>query len=221
MDIAALSNAASSQTTRAGSSLTANFDTFLTLLTAQLQNQDPLEPTDTAEFTRQLVQYSGVEQQINTNKNLETLIAMQQQSAAGLAVSYVGKDVIGPGNTARLSDGAATWHYGVPSGASEVAILVRDANGRVVYAAEGAATPGINGFQWDGNDSRGNPMPDGIYSISVSGRAADGSAVTITPMIRGRVSAVDFVGTEPLLNVNGIGLPMSKVTSVIDPAATI
>lgn len=221
MDISTISGALSGQSSRAGTSLTSNFDTFLTLLTAQLQNQNPLEPTDTAEFTRQLVQYSGVEQQINTNQNLELLIAMQHQSSAGMAVSYIGKDVIGPGNAARLSNGEAVWNYGVSAGTSEVSIVVRDASGRSVFAARGEATPGINGFRWDGRDSYGNPMAEGTYTIAVSGRKADGTAITVTPMIRGRVNAVDFIGNDPVLNVNGVTLPMSKVTSVSEPARTI
>ncbi|HZZ11369.1 MAG TPA: flagellar hook capping FlgD N-terminal domain-containing protein, partial [Paraburkholderia sp.] len=77
----------------ASQQLAGNFDTFLTLLTTQLQNQDPLSPMDSTQFTQQLVAFSGVEQQINTNNNLQSLIALNQSQQAASAVSYIGHSV--------------------------------------------------------------------------------------------------------------------------------
>src|ERR1044071_1210572 len=96
-------NAASQAASQAGSAqktLASNFDTFLSLLTTQLKNQDPMSPMDSNQFTQQLVQFSQVEQQINSNKNLESLIALTKSQTTTAAVSYLGK-------TPTLNDGPA------------------------------------------------------------------------------------------------------------------
>src|ERR1700744_3656694 len=90
---AAAAGASSSTQSAAQSQLSGNFDTFLTLLTTQLQNQDPLSPMDSTQFTQQLVEYSQVEQQINTNTNLTSLISLQQAGAGAASVGYLGKNV--------------------------------------------------------------------------------------------------------------------------------
>src|ERR1700686_3335504 len=73
--------------------LAGNFDTFLKLLTTQLQNQDPLSPMDSNQFTQELVQFSQVEQQINTNTSLASLIALTKTQSSANAVSYLGKTI--------------------------------------------------------------------------------------------------------------------------------
>src|ERR1700722_15519777 len=82
---------ASASTGDAMSQLSGNFDTFLQLLTSQLKNQDPTSPMDSSSFTQQLVEYSQVEQQINTNTNLQTLITQGQSNGSAMATSYLGK----------------------------------------------------------------------------------------------------------------------------------
>ena len=91
--------------------LSDNYDTFLVLLTAQLQNQDPLAPMDSTQFTQQLVQFSQVEQQIRTNEQLEGLVGQYQAASAGAALSYLGKDAIIQANETYLAGGAANWAY--------------------------------------------------------------------------------------------------------------
>src|SRR6266446_9553353 len=84
--------------------LSTNFDSFLTLLTTQLQNQDPLQPMDSNQFTQQLVEFSQVEQQINSNKNLESLISLTKNQASVSAVSYLGKTLTLTDGTGALQD---------------------------------------------------------------------------------------------------------------------
>src|SRR5690554_2489607 len=86
-----------------------NFDTFLSILTTQLRNQNPLEPLDTNQFTQQLVQFTGVEQQLKTNDFLEALLLNTQSTARSDAVSYIGKEISASGKTAELKDGGAYW----------------------------------------------------------------------------------------------------------------
>src|SRR5271154_1591718 len=90
-------NTSSSTNNSAMQQLSGNMNTFLTLLTTQLQHQDPLSPMDSTQFTQQLVEYSQVEQQINTNTNLTNLISLQQTNSGAAAVGYLGKEVTATG----------------------------------------------------------------------------------------------------------------------------
>src|ERR1700754_3071469 len=102
-----------SLTSTAGSTLAGNFQTFLTLLTTQLQNQNPLDPLDTNQFTQQLVQFAGVEQQLRTNDQLTTLVSLQQTAQSTQALTFVGKTAVVDGASTRLTNSAATWTLGV------------------------------------------------------------------------------------------------------------
>src|SRR5215468_12531093 len=114
--IAPTTAAAATAPSAAQQQLAGNFDTFLTLLTTQLQNQDPLSPMDSNEFTQQLVMFSQVEQQINTNDNLQSLIALNLSQNANSAVNYIGRSVVmtnGEGALQSNGDGTSSvdWTY--------------------------------------------------------------------------------------------------------------
>src|SRR5580658_9796356 len=109
-NIAPTSGSSSTGST-AALSFTQNFNTFLTLLTTQLQNQDPLSPMDSNTFTQQLVEFSQVEQQINTNNNLQSLIGQGSSNTGAYAVSYLGKAVTVSNGQAPLADSSAIWAY--------------------------------------------------------------------------------------------------------------
>src|SRR5262245_44035848 len=109
--------------------LSTNFDSFLTLLTTQLQNQDPLQPMDSNQFTQQLVEFSQVEQQINSNKNLESLISLTKNQASVNAVSYIGKTLTLTDGTGALKDGEVTWAYSLDSAATTANLIVSDSLG--------------------------------------------------------------------------------------------
>src|SRR2546421_3429280 len=106
-------------TTNTSSTATAgiadNFQTFLTLLTTQLQNQNPLDPLDTNQFTQQLVQFAGVEQQLRTNDQLTSLIAAQQTAQSTQALGFVGRVAVVGGDTTALANKTATWNLDIPS----------------------------------------------------------------------------------------------------------
>src|SRR4249919_2257764 len=141
MTIAPISTAAATQGA-AQKTLSGNFDTFLTLLTTQLKNQDPLSPMDSNQFTQQLVQFSQVEQQINSNKNLESLIALTKSQSATNAVSYLGKTLTITDGTAALQNGAANWNYSLPNDAAITKLLITDSRGRPVFATTGETALG-------------------------------------------------------------------------------
>src|SRR5215471_11734500 len=142
-------------------SLASNFDTFLSLLTTQLKNQDPLSPLDSNQFTQQLVAMSGVEQQLNTNELLKQLVS-NTSGGISTAVSLIGKEVKAVSDTANISGGKAQWVYNLPSDAASLKVEVLDANGALVHAeAPKDLKAGDHAFTWNGKDLIGNQLPDG------------------------------------------------------------
>ncbi len=201
-------------TSNALNQLSGNFDTFLSLLTTQLKNQDPTAPMDSNQFTQQLVEFSQVEQQINTNTNLNTLITQGQSQIGTYATSYLGKTVSVTNGSAALSNGQASWTYTLGTTASQTQLTVSDANGKVVYAGTGGTAQGANQFNWNGQDNNGNQLPDGTYTLTVTATAADGSAVTSNVSSQGVVSEIDMSSGTPKLVVNGMELGLSDIANV-------
>lgn len=202
-----------STTSTSGSDIAGNYDTFLSLLTTQLQNQDPLDPLDTNQFTSQLVQFSSVEQQLKTNSFLQTMVQSSQDSASNAAVSYIGKQVTSTGIDSDLKNGAATWSFDLPS-AANVTVTIKDANGNQVYTDTGAMAAGKGQFNWDGVGSDGTTEPDGTYSISIDARNANGGYVAASTETTGTVTGVDLSGAQPALIVGNSTIKLSDVTSV-------
>ncbi len=201
-------NTASSAAT---TNLAEDFDTFLTLLTTQLQNQDPLEPTDTETFVQQLTQFTEVEQSIATNQNLELLVGLSQAASGATAVSYLGQDVVANGAESQLDNGEARWTYDIARDSSTVRLTILNENGIPVHEADGNQTSGQHDFTWDGKSSNGTTLPDGLYTLQVRAEDAAGNSVITNTTIRGRVSAVDFSGSDPVLTVDGVSVPMRSV----------
>jgi flagellar basal-body rod modification protein FlgD len=194
--------------------LSSNFSTFLTLLTTQLQNQDPLSPMESNQFTQQLVQFSQVEQQIDSNKNLESLIALTKSQATTNAVSYLGKTITITDGTAALQNGAAKWAYSLPSDAASTKLMVTDAQGHAVFTTTGETASGLHAFSWDGKTSAGANAPAGTYKLTISSTGSDGSAITTAIASQGTVSEVDLTGSEPLLMLGPMAVPLSKATLI-------
>ena len=217
MDVTpATSAATASAAAKAQKQLSGNFDTFLTLLTTQLKNQDPLSPMDSNQFTQQLVQFSQVEQQINSNKNLESLISLTKSQSATSAVSYLGKTLTITDGTAALQNGAANWTYALPSDAAITKLVITDARGRGVFATTGETALGAHHFAWDGKDNSGTSVPPGTYKLNVISAAADGSTINSNVYSQGLVSEVDLTGPEPSLMIGSLAIPLSKATLISD-----
>jgi flagellar basal-body rod modification protein FlgD len=212
----AISDAAQSRATLAG-----NFDTFLKLLTTQLQNQDPLEPLNSNEFTQQLVQFTSVEQQIAANENLEKILAAMRIDQTATALGFLGKQVEAETDTTGLPEGgSATWTYRLPSSAARVVMTVTDATGKLVYVGEGEKTPGAHAFVWDGKDNAGGALPPGSYTLAVAARDAGDGVVEAEIGIRGVVSgATTTKDGEAAVLIGGTPVPLSAVSRVTEPAA--
>src|ERR1700755_3502386 len=134
MSVSGVSGSSGSNGTLTGTAQTiaGNFDTFLQLLTTQLQNQNPLDPLDTNQFTQQLVQFSGVEQQLKTNDFLQAMMTASVAANHSQAVSYIGKMVTADGVKTELTDDGATWHFATTKDA-HIQVEVKDADGNTVF----------------------------------------------------------------------------------------
>ena len=194
-----------------------NFDTFLNILTTQLKNQNPLDPMDTNQFTQQLVQFTGVEQQLKANTYLEALMLANQSAVNTDAVSYIGKEVTAAGTKSELKGGGATWAYNADAAVSDARVTIKDSMGNVVYTETGSLNKGPGNFLWNGVGSDGKLRPDGAYTISIDGKNLAGNNVAISTSTVGVVSAVDFSGSEPILTVGGSKIKLSDVTNVRIP----
>jgi flagellar basal-body rod modification protein FlgD len=208
-----------SEAAQARKSLAGNFDTFLTLLTTQLRNQDPLDPLDSNEFTQQLVQFTSVEQQIAANENLEKILAAMQVDQTATALGFLGKLVDADSDTVGLGEtDGATWTYDLPSNADRVVLTLLDAGGKLVYVGEGEKQAGAHTFEWDGNDNAGNRLPAGAYTLAVAARDTSAAALDTVIGVRGLVEgATSTADGEAAVLVGGQPLPLSAITRVVEP----
>ncbi len=211
----AATSTGSASTANAAASLTSNFNTFLTLLTTQLQNQDPLSPMDTDQFTNQLVEFSQVEQQINTNSNLQQLIALQGAGESISALPLVGQQIEYNSPTASLtSGGSANFVYTLPSATTSTNLQVTDANGNVVYQTGGQTTAGTFVFNWNGETNAGVQVPAGDYTLKIEANGPNGTTVTPTIGSVGTVAAVGVQNNTATFTVGDLAIPMSELVTV-------
>jgi len=174
--------------------LAQDFQQFLTLLTTQLQNQDPTEPLDTNEFTNQLVMFASVEQQLASNLNLEELVNIQKSNGSiDASVNYIGRYIETTGNAGVLENGSAGFIYDLERSADDVDVSILDSSGRVVFSGQGSANVGKNVVVWDGiNSNTGEQAAPGTYFISVAAKDAQGLDIDSTTYSTGRVTAVEL-----------------------------
>ncbi len=192
-----------------------SYDTFLSLLTTQLKNQDPTDPLDTNEFTQQLIQYTEVEQLLQSNKNLEALLQLSSASAQLSMINYVGKEITSKGDTVSLgASGSASWQLDAAANAEDVTYVVKDAGGNEVYSASGSLNAGPGSFSWDGTTSSGARAPAGNYSLTVTARNSSEQAVKVDLSVKGLVDGVDMSGETPVLLVNGTRFSVSDVKQI-------
>jgi flagellar basal-body rod modification protein FlgD len=217
-------NTGSSSTNTSSSSSTAttgiadNFQTFLTLLTTQLQNQNPLDPLDTNQFTQQLVQFAGVEQQLKSNDQLKALVALEQSAQSTQALIYVGNTVAVDGSTAQF-DTSATWNITAPKG-TNATITITNSTGQTAYTGNFALNQGNASFVWDGKSNDGVQWPAGTYTLTATGKDSNGQDVAISTEVQGVVDSVDLTASPPLLSIGGQNYTTDKIKRVVRPTTT-
>lgn len=216
MAVTGATNTAANTTGNSSSSigLAANFDTFMKLLTAQLRAQDPLSPLDTKDFTNQLVQFSGVEQQIKTNDLLSSLQTTMGFSAGSLAVSYLGKSATAETNAAGIVNGKASWNYDLANAAGSVTLNIYDSNNKLVKTIDGDKTKGSHTFEWDGTTTSGTKLTSGQYTMVVDAKTSSGETMKATMTQKGLISNVDMSGSTPMVTINGALVALSAIKNV-------
>jgi flagellar basal-body rod modification protein FlgD len=208
------SSSSSSLSSTSGATLAGNFQTFLTLLTTQLQNQNPLDPLDTNQFTQQLVEFASVEQQLKTNDSLSTLVSLEQTAQSTQALTFVGKTAVVNGNTAALTNSQATWELNVPSN-SNVNVSIANSSGQTVFSGTYAVNAGNNQpFTWNGQGNDGTQWPDGQYTLTATATDSSGNSVGVTTQVQGVVSSVDLTQSPPLLTINGQSYTVNQIQSI-------
>lgn len=214
------SAASANGTTGDIANFTQNFDTFLTLLTTQMKNQDPLNPIDSDQFTQQLVEFSQVEQQIKTNSQLSTMITNQAGSEAISAQSMVGQTIQYNGNQGVLQNGQAAFSYTLPSKAASVSISIQDANGSTVFSGSGQTAAGSYSFTWNGQTNNGQQLPDGgVYTLKVQAVDANNNPIAATTTATGVVTGVSVDNNVATFDVSGIQVPMNQLVGIVNPSS--
>jgi flagellar basal-body rod modification protein FlgD len=211
---AAAAQAAGAATgTNALTSLSNNFQDFLGMLMTQLRNQDPTSPMDTNQFTSELVQFSAVEQQINTNASLTQLIQLTQGDTAIQASAMVGKQVTVTSPQMALQNATGTIDFTATAG-EKVAVSVADANGTVVKTAQLSATQGANSWTWNGTGDNGGTLTDGAYTVSVTGTNAAGTSATLPFSVIGTATGIQVQNGSVQLQMGAVSVPLTNLQSV-------
>jgi flagellar basal-body rod modification protein FlgD len=197
-----------------------NFQTFLTLLTTQLKNQNPLDPLDTNQFTQQLVQFAQVEQQMKSNDQLNTLVSLEKNAQSTTALAFVGATVVVDGSTAPLSNGSANWTLNVTK-PSTATVTIKDSTGQTAYSGTFGVNPGNQTFTWDGRGNDGRLWPDGKYTLTATGVDANKQPVAISTEVQAQVDSVDLTQNPPLLSINGQNYTLDKIKRIVRPGLPV
>lgn len=224
MDIGSATAATASSSDKKNSitGLADNFDNFLKLLTTQLQNQDPTAPMDADQFTQQLVQFSGVEQQIKSNDTLTELASLLKADQLGQSVGYLGAEVEADGDVFRLGDdGVAKVHYQLERPAASVVLKITNEFGTIIALKPGETGVGQHSLTWDGVGDNGRQHTDGAYKIEVVAADALGSPVSASTRISGIVDGVEIDGAGTLLSVDGVLMPVEQIAAIRKPKDSV
>lgn len=222
------SNAATSGTGSSSASSTdklslgASFNDFLTLLTTQMQYQDPLDPMDSSEWTNQLVQFSQVEQQINTNDKLGSLTTLTNNGQVSTAISMIGLNVEVNGNTFTHAAGeSAPMSYSLPSEAKTANLIIKDSSGTVVRTVTGETSIGKHSYTWDGKNAEGETAPAGDYTIQVAAYDTEGNGISdVSTTVTGKVSGVESGSGGMVLRVGDVPVSIDSIVAAGQTAGT-
>jgi flagellar basal-body rod modification protein FlgD len=202
----------------ATSGIADNFQTFLTLLTTQLQHQNPLDPLDTNQFTAQLVQFAGVEQQLKQNDQLKSLIDIEKSAQSTQALVYVGNTVAVDGSKAQF-DKSATWNFQTEKDTTAT-ITITNSAGQTAYTGSYSLKEGNASFVWDGKGNDGVQWPAGTYTLTATGKDSSGNSVAISTEVQGIVDSVDLTASPPLLSIGGQSYTTDKIKRVVRPSSS-
>lgn len=206
------------RTTEQAVTLAEDFTQFLQLLTTQLQNQDPLSPMDSNEFTNQLVQFSQVEQSINSNAKLDNLVSLQLTNAATSALGYVGLDVSYVSAEIALEEGQGTTiRYSLSDPAAISKINIYNEENQLVYSGDAEKGAGVYTFEWDGKDLLGEQAPAGTYVVAVDALDIEENVIETTTVVTGRVKGIEQQDGIIFALVGERAVPITSILNAVTP----
>jgi flagellar basal-body rod modification protein FlgD len=214
------SSSSSSNSNDALNKLSGDYNNFLTLLTTQLKNQDPLSPMDTTQFTQQLVEFSSVEQQINGNKKLDQLIGLQSTANAYGAVGFVGTQVAADSDQMPLQNKKGKFDYKIEHTSGSALLKITNSAGQLVMVKQVDAAVGTHPVEWDGTDFNGSQLPDGAYTVNVAYQDSNGTSYDAPITTYGTVDSAVISNGEVSLNMGQVSIPLDKVTNISKPSSS-
>jgi flagellar basal-body rod modification protein FlgD len=213
--VEAIGTETQTQVSKARASLAGDMDAFLLLLVTQLKNQDPLSPLEPTEFTNQLVNFAGVEQQIATNENIEKLLSVQNAVLASAVIGFVGKEVVADtSGKLPLQNGEATFEYTLGSSASNVVMTISDDEGRILFTKAGETGVGKHEVIWDGKDGKDQTMPDGSYNLAITPLAFSGETIEHTIRVKAVITGISLANGETKMDASGVTIPFEKIETI-------
>ena len=194
-------------------------DDFLKLLVTQLQNQDPMNPTDSTEFVAQLAQFSSLEQMSNVNDNLKVVQLFEQSINNAQAVNFVGKTVKASGSMFELGTGEThEIQYQLGEDADAVYVSIYNSSGEIVKKIEmDQMTAGSQSVVWDGKDENSSTVPAGTYSFSLQAKNKDGEIMESAAFIEEIITGVSYHSGNTYLLAKGIEIPYAAIIEVSEP----
>jgi flagellar basal-body rod modification protein FlgD len=188
---------------------------FLNLLVTELQNQNPLDPTNSTDFINQLTSYANFDQQQTLNSNMGTLVSSLNSLLTLNSSNYIGQTVTAKTDTGTLKDGQISFGYSLESAASDVTLSVKDSSGNTVWTGSGTTISGTNSFTWDGTATDGTQLTDGgQYTLNVSATDSTGQSVYGYTTVTGKVTSIDNSSGTPMLNIGSTSVSTSNVIGV-------
>jgi flagellar basal-body rod modification protein FlgD len=204
-----------SATNESSTKLTADYNLFLKLLTTQLQNQDPTNPMDSAQYTQQLVQYSQVEQSITQNKTLNSILSSLNMTSLTSSTSMIGQPVQLSSDKAGLSATApAQWQWDATNPIDKLTATITDAKGKTVETFDLDVQGSSGQFSWDGSTKSGTKYTDGLYQLTLSGTTTAGAKISTTATALGKVDDVQMINGSPVVSINGAQYPTSMILKI-------
>jgi len=207
---------AANSTQTAQSQLMGDYNSFLLLLTTQLKNQDPLAPLDATQFVSQLSQLASVEQAIAGNQKLDKIVSALGASSTLSDIGLIGRPVEVEDKNAEVKDGTMSMTYKLDADAKQAVMTIRDQSGTIINVQPIDTQAGEHSFTWDGKDSHGDQMDDGIYNFEVSAVDSDGKPVTGHSYVNATVTRVETSSDGSTLVLStGSKVPSSAVLAVM------
>lgn len=195
----------------ASSATATDFTMFLKLLTTQMQNQDPLSPMDSTQYTQQLVQYAQVEQSVQQNGTLNNILANLNNQTITQAAQFIGRDAVFDSSVSGLGTKPASWRYDADRTMASATVTISDAGGKTVFTGPLDVAKTSGAFGWDGTLADGSKAAGGVYTLAINAVDASGASVPTTITSTGLIDAVDARGGVLSLSVNGVQMPMSAL----------